>query len=149
MSVTLIGNITVREPGEKLFAISSDKAPFFEFGRRDGDDYWLEGLIIRDEFIFNGRLFLPEPATNFGTVIDNFPVGPAPAGWTKRPRVDEPGYELVDASGTILLGYRVAGDYCITTVNIFAKDGSLVAEALSDELRVLRMPAIIGYVTLA
>jgi hypothetical protein len=40
--------------------------------------------------------------------FDNFPKGPIPDGWTKRPRVDGTGYDLVSLNGAILFGYRAA-----------------------------------------
>jgi len=40
-----------------------------------------------------------------GTIIDNFPKGPDPQGWTKRPKMPyADGYELVDQKGTVLFG---------------------------------------------
>jgi hypothetical protein len=60
-----------------------------------GDDIWLEGQIVEEEFIFSGRLFLHDGSA--GTIIDGFSKGPVPAGWTKRPRVDGEGYELLNS----------------------------------------------------
>jgi hypothetical protein len=123
----------------------------FELGTRDSQDYWLEGHIVGDgEFLFNGRLFVPGIAQG-GTVIDNFPKGPAPGGWTKRQLADSDGYELV-SNGSVLFGYRVVpfpqGDVethlCIVTANIYDSGGEVVAESLPDELRLYKGPAQIG-----
>jgi hypothetical protein len=142
--------INVR-PGDPALCISTNICDWFELGEPAGQDYWLEGEVVDDEFIFNGRLFLPGIA-QAGTIIDNFPKGPTPTGWTKRPRVDEEGYEL-ESGGNILFGYRVAdialpggktARICFVTVNIYSAGGDLVAESLGDEFRLHRSPASIG-----
>jgi len=95
--------INVR-PGDPAFSIGTNICEYFELGKRLGDDYWLEAQIVGDaEFFFNGRIFLP--GSGSGTLIDNFPKGPTPQGWTKRQR-DGQGFELV-SDATVLFGYRV------------------------------------------
>jgi hypothetical protein len=141
-------------PGDAAFTIGANACDWFDLGVRGGTDYWLEGEIVNGtEFLFNGRLFLPTPGQG-GTIIDNFPKGPIPYGWTKRSRVDCTGYDLVSQNGTILFGYRaasylVAGPQTesligLVTVNIYAADGGLVAESLPDQFVLLRHPATIG-----
>lgn len=140
------------KPGDPAFSITTNVCDYFELGRREGSDYWLEGQIVGGEFLFNGRIFIPG-ISQAGTVIDNFPKGPAPTGWTKRQRVDRQGYELV-SDKAVLFGYRVvsvpipgssvSSPLCLVTVNIHTTNGELVAECLSDEFRLHRGPALIG-----
>jgi hypothetical protein len=141
-------------PGDAAFIIGTNACDWFDLGVRGGTDYWLEGEIVNGtEFLFNGRLFLPTPGQG-GTIIDNFPKGPIPYGWTKRSRVDCTGYDLVSQNGTILFGYRAASYLAagpqtesligLVTVNIYAADGGLVAESLPDQFVLLRHPATIG-----
>jgi hypothetical protein len=139
--------INVR-PGDPAFSIGSNLCDYFELGVRSGTDYWLEAQIVgAGEFLFNGRIFIPG-ISEVGTVIDNFPRGPAPNGWTKRQRPDSKGYELVSGNKT-LFGYRVdqtatPSRLCLVTVNLYTANGELVAESLSDEFRLHRHPAMIG-----
>src|SRR5438105_1799485 len=144
--------INVR-PGDPAFVIATNICEWFELGARQGTDYWLEAQIVGEgEFLFNGQLFLPSVAEE-GTLIDNFPKGPTPQGWTKRPRVDGAGYEL-EKDGTVLFGYRVVATpipgrnvesrLCFVTVNLYDAKGGLVAESLPDEFRLHRHPAKIG-----
>jgi hypothetical protein len=101
-------------------------------------------MLAGDEFVFNGRLFLPDDG-GAGVVIDNFPKGPTFAGWTRRQRVDHEGYDLVDADGRVLFGYEIYRPrICIVTANVFAADGSMVAETSADGLQIRRGPADIG-----
>jgi hypothetical protein len=130
-------------PGEPAFEIATNLCDWFELGIRDGNDYWLEGQIVGDgEFLFNGRLFLRNGTA--GTIIDNFPRGPMPEGWTRRQRVDEEGYELISNDGVVLFGYRVHDKICHVAVNLYAVDGEIVAESVIDELRIYRPPMRIG-----
>lgn len=132
------------QPGDPAFVIATNVCDWFELGSKQGADYWLEGQIVgNDEFLFNGRLFLPEAAVG-GTIIDSFPHGPAPRGWVKRPRADDLGYDLVSQDGIVLFGYRVENHLCVVTVNLYAADGGLVAESLPNEFRLHRHPAMIG-----
>jgi hypothetical protein len=120
--------------GDPAFEIGSNYYGPFQIGFRNGDDHWLQGLILGGpEFLFNGRVFLPQGAV--GTVIDNFPKGPIPDGWTQRRIPSEEGYELVDGTGKTLFGYRVHDKLCRITVNLYSADGRLIAESLPDEFR--------------
>ena len=140
--------------GIRLFSIGTNICEWFELGAKKGTDHWLEAQIVGEgEFLFNGRLFLPRGAGG-GTVIDNFPKGPAPKGWTKRARLDQQGYELV-SDGTVLFGYHVAAipipgrdtesGICFVTVNIYDVKGTIIAESLPNEFRLHRGPAMIGH----
>lgn len=96
------------------------------------------------EFLFNGRLFLPGHRQP-GTVIDNFPKGPAPHGWEKRQLVHTPGYELLDPStNVVLFGFEEIERVCHVTTNIYDGAGTLIAETLSDNFLVHRGPAMVG-----
>jgi hypothetical protein len=140
--------------GDPAFIIGTHAYDWFDLGVREGTNYWLQVEIVNGtEFLFNGRLFLPTPGHG-GTIIDNFPKGPIPDGWTKRSHVDSTGYDLVSWNGTVLFGYRAAC-YLIAglqkeslvglvTVNIYAADGGLVAESLPNRFVLLRHPATIG-----
>ena len=129
--------------GDAAIEIATNLTNWFELGTQAGDDYWLEGNIVGgSEFLFNGRLFLPNGAG--GTIIDNFPRNAAPAGWTKRQRVDGEGYELVSPNNIVLFGYRVVDRICHVEVNIYAADRGIVAESLADEFRIYRPPMRIG-----
>jgi hypothetical protein len=147
------GNWINVRPGDPALSIGTNVCEWFELGNRAGSDYWLEAAIVGgNEFLFNGRIFLANGSAA-GTVIDNFPKGPTPNGWTKRPRADGTGYELV-SDGTVLFGYRVVGvpipgrstasSICFVTVNIYNSKGELVAESLPDEFRLHKHPATIG-----
>src|ERR1041385_6903734 len=139
-------------PGNPAFAIGTNVCDYFDLGNRQGSDYWLEGQIVGlGEFLFNGRIFIPG-VSEAGTLIDNFPKAPAPKGWTKRPRPDGTGYELV-SDGKTLFGYRVVTTQipgtaantprCFGAVSIYTAKGELVAESLPDEFRLHRHPATI------
>ena len=94
--------------GAPAFEIATNLTNWSELGTAQGGGHWLEGNIAgegKDEFLFNGRLFLPQQA---GAIIDNFPKNPAPQGWTKRPLLDAEGYDLVAHDGIILFRYKVA-----------------------------------------
>jgi hypothetical protein len=144
--------INVR-PGDPALVLATNVCEWFELGTREGTDYWLEAEIVGDgEFLFNGRLFLPGVAGT-GTIIDNFPKGPTPSGWTRRQRVDGQGYELI-SDNNVLFGYRVVptpipgrsvvSNLCFVAVNIYDSKRGLVAESLPDEFRLHRHPAKIG-----
>lgn len=144
-SMMSMNRINVR-PGDSAFVIGTNLCEWFELGNKTSTDYWLEGNIVGPppEFIFNGRIYVPGISAA-GTVIDNFPKGPDPTGWTKRPRLAGNGYELVDEKGKVLFGYEVlAGNICHVTVNIYAADGAMVAETLPDQFLLHRHPAKIG-----
>lgn len=133
------------QAGQPALEIATNLCDWLELGTREGTDYWLEGQIVNGgEFLFNGRLFIPNSGNAAGTVIDNFPKSAAPQGWTKRPRADGNGYELVSSDGTILFGYRVDGRICHVTASIYAADGDIVAESTPSEFRVYRPPMKIG-----
>ena len=153
MSGILADNWINVKPGDPAFSIGRNICEWFGLGQRAGTDHWLEGNIVNGaEFVFNGRIFLASggPA---GTLIDNFPKGPMPNGWTKRPRVDQTGWELV-CDGTVLFGFRVidfsiagtstASSICLVTVNIYNSKGELVAESFPEEFRIHKGPAQIG-----
>jgi len=154
-SIRMIDNWINVRPDDPALVISSNVCEWFELGTQQGPDYWLEaGIVGSGEFLFNGRLFLRGVA-EAGTIIDNFPRGPAPKGWTRRQRVDGQGYELVsDSNDVVLFGYRVVpmsipgrrsiSDLCFVTVNIYDSTGKLVAESLPDEFRLYGRPAKIG-----
>jgi hypothetical protein len=129
--------------GDPALEIATNLTNWFELGNRSGDDYWLEGVVVGEsDFVFNGRLFLPNgPA---GTLIGNFPKNAVPNGWIKRPRVDGEGYELVSPDGVIIFGYRIENRICHMAVNIYASDGEIVAESTSNEFRIYRPPLKIG-----
>jgi hypothetical protein len=148
------GNWINVRPGDPAFSIGKNVCEWFELGARQGADYWLEGQIVGGgHFLFNGRLFLPG-ITEASTPIDNFPKGPAPTGWTKRPRIDGDGYEL-ESDGTVLFGYRVIAiripgfdtesRICLVAVNLYDSNGALVAEGLPEEFRLHRPPTKIGH----
>jgi hypothetical protein len=131
------------QPGDPAFKIATNFCASFEIGKKEGKDYWLEGTRTdAGEFVFNGRLFTKDKAT--GVVIDSFPKGDAPAGWTKRPRVDSEGYELVGSDDIVIFGYKVDGPTCHVTVNLYSAAGDIVAECLGDELRVYMGPLRFG-----
>ena len=64
--------INVR-PGQRAFNVLTNMCDYFQIGRPDDDDVWLEGQIVEGEFLFNGRLYLHNGQV--GTVIDSFPKG--------------------------------------------------------------------------
>lgn len=146
MAMTIGDSHEIVPDGTPQFAISSNLIPFFEIGLPDGSDLWLKGDIVGDgEFIFNGRIHL-SAQRGAGTVIDNFPKGPAPHGWTKRPNLNGNGFELV-SDGTILFGFEVLpNNTCHVTVNLYGEDGTLVAESTPETLKFHRgVPMILGH----
>jgi len=144
MATILARNWINVRPGDPAFIVSTNVCDWFELGQRAGQDYWLEGVILRPtEFVFNGRLFLPD-ASEHGTIIDNFPKGPTPTGWIKRQRADGAGYELVSIAGKSIFGFLIEGPLCKVTANIYAANGALVAESLVDQFLLHRGPASIG-----
>jgi hypothetical protein len=156
MAAVLASNWLNAKPGDPAFAIATNITNWFNLGEKNGQDFWLEGEIVGDgEFLFNGRLFLPHGhASSAGTIIDSFPKAPAPLGWTKQPRIEEDGYNLISDDGkTILFGYRIIeyqipstkpNRICLVTANIYTANGLLVAESLPDQLRLYRGPLQMG-----
>lgn len=144
MPITFRGNVANR--GGPAFAVASDRYDYFELGERKGDGHWLEASVIDGEFNFNGRIFLPASSGEqaSGTIIDNFPKGPAPSGWEQHRQVDRQGYKLISKNGKVLFGYVVDGAVCRVTVNIYAADGGLVAESGDTDLIIHRGPAMLG-----
>jgi len=153
---TMAENWASVRPGDPAFYVGTNIADMFELGHQTSSGHWLDARIVGDgEFLFNGRLFLPSPEQGGmpGTVIDNFPKGPTPHGWTKYPRVDEEGYDLKSGNKT-LFGYRVVlwrapgaraeSRLCLVTVNIYDSGGNIVAESLPDQFLVHKGPAQIG-----
>jgi len=116
--------------GAPSFNVASNYVPRFTIGSPEGDDVWLRGELVGDDRqpVFSGHLFLSDGSA--GTVIDNFPKGPTPNGWTKRQRLNGAGYELVDDEGRILFGFSI-DEYgiCDVTVNLYDMDGETVATA--------------------
>ncbi|MEX2650126.1 MAG: hypothetical protein WD673_14035 [Alphaproteobacteria bacterium] len=141
---TFVDNWINVQPGSPGFLVASNVCDYFELGAKSGGDHWLEGKIVEpNEFIFNGRIFLPNRAGS-GTIIDNFPKGPIPQGWALEPLVDREGYRLVMGDLT-LFGYEVSNNhFCHVTVNIYAADGVIVAESLPGKFSIHRGPARIG-----
>ncbi|MCW0047392.1 hypothetical protein OIU13_12725 [Brevundimonas sp. BT-123] len=128
-------------PGDRAFNIRSNMCDYFRLGIEDGNDVWLEGRIVGTEFVFNGRLFLHNGEQ--GTVIDNFPKGPSPAGWSQRRKGDAEGYELLDDRGEVVFSYHVDDKTCVIDVNLYKADGSLAAHGGQDGL-IVHVPAMIG-----
>jgi hypothetical protein len=120
------------QPGDPAFNIMTNLCSYFELGEPKGDDVWLEGQIIETEFVFNGRLFLHDGGQ--GTLIDNFPKGPTPSGWSQTRRLDAPGYQLFDNRGQLVFSYGITGKVCIVDVNLYKADGSLAAHGGDDGL---------------
>lgn len=80
------GNLINVKPGGPAFEIATNLCDWFNLGRQEGTDYWLQGeLAAGTEFLFNGRLFHPDSGAA-GTIIDNFPKGATPYGWVKHPQ---------------------------------------------------------------
>lgn len=130
MSTFMRGNLINVYPGQSAFNLMTNLCDYFELGNREGNDVWLEGQIVDGEFIFNGRLFLHDGS--FGTVIDSFPKGPAPQGWTQRRRMDAEGYELVDSRGERIFSYHIEGKICFVDVNLYTASGQLAAHSGQD-----------------
>ena len=128
-------------PGQPAFNILSNFCNYFEIGRREGEDVWLEGQIVQGEFLFNGRLYLP--SGELGTVIDNFPKSPAPKGWKQRRRLDAVGYELLDQNDERLFAYHIEGPVCVVDVNLTRSNGELAAHPGQGGIA-LHVPAVLG-----
>lgn len=124
MSLYMGGNV-VLGGGGKVFNIHSNLTPSFEIGNSKGGDVWLEGSIVDGEFLFNGRLYLKDGS--FGTVIDSFPKGVTPGGWSQNRLLDVEGYQLIDKEGEIVFAYHVEGNICFVDVNLYNSAGELVA----------------------
>lgn len=147
MTISMSRNLLNVGPKDPAFLIGSNLADHFEIGNQDGVGYWLRADIVGSpaEFIFNGRLFLPsKPAS--GTIIDNFPKGPTPAGWERQQLVDRPGYSLIDQeTGAVLFGFEVTeGHICHVITNLYDQKGSLIAETGKNVFLVHIGPALIG-----
>lgn len=147
MPVLMSGNLINVGPGDPAFIIGSNFTDHFEIGNQKGDDYWLRADIVgpQSEFIFNGRLFLPDQPSG-GTVIDNFPKGPEPKGWVRKQLADRPGYLLVDQqTGKTLFGFDILDNHiCHVVTNLYSQKGELVAETSMDNFLVHKGPALIG-----
>jgi len=115
------------QPGDRALNLMSNYCTSFSIGAVGSTDVWLKGEMVGEdkEFVFNGRLFLK--GGHHGTVIDNFPKGPAPVGWERRPHVHDEGYDLVDEAGDVIFGYRVEDNVCHVTVNLYDASGKEVA----------------------
>jgi hypothetical protein len=139
--------------GGRGFNVASNLVPNFEIGElphegtnRLGTTYFLKGEMVGpdEEFLFNGVLFLPD-ASKSGTIIDNFPKGPTPKGWTMEPLIDAEGYKLRDnKTGAIIFGYQVIENVCHVITNIYDDNGVLIAEATVNDFLIHRAPARCG-----
>src|SRR3990167_5895442 len=121
MASRMSRNLINVRPGDPAFLISTNLCDYFELGDRAGVDYWLEGLIVGPppEFVFNGRIYVKGHGQ--GTIIDNFPRGPTPSGWTKRALLNGNGYELVSGNETLFGFEELPGHICRVTVNLYAQ----------------------------
>jgi hypothetical protein len=145
MSTILAHNWINVRPGERCFVLSSNLCDFFQIGDQT-TTYLLQAEMVGPdkEFLFNGRLFLPGHH-HPGTVIDNFPKGPAPQGWEKRQMVGTVAYELFDpATNTVLFGFEEIERVCHVTTNIYDGSGILIAQTLPNNFLVHRGPAMVG-----
>lgn len=124
MTVTNSG-IRVGDGSRKMFNIHSNLTDNFEIGEKANNDIWLHGKVIDGDFVFNGRLYLKSGQS--GTLIDNFPKGDTPDGWSQRRRLDVEGYELLDERGECIFAYRVEGNVCFVDVSLYNAAGALVA----------------------
>ena len=115
-----------------MFDFHTNQCDYLALGNPDGLDVWLEGEIVSDEFVFNGRLFMKNGTS--GTVIDNFPKGPTPEGWSQSRSLHEDGYELRDPNGELVFSYRIADKVCFVKVNLYKADGSVAAFGGQGEL---------------
>lgn len=141
MSNTMINNwINVRK-GDRAFNILSNMCDYFQLGLESSGDIWLEGKIVEGEFIFNARLFLHDG--DYGTLIDNFPKGPTPQGWTQNRRLDCEGFELLDNRGETVFKYHVDENVCHIDVNLFKADKTLAAHGGQGGL-VSHVPTMLG-----
>lgn len=122
MAAIMSGNRFNVRPGEPAFSILTNLCDYFQFGTPANKDMWLEGQIVDGEFIFNGRLFLHDGTS--GVIIDNFPKGNTPAGWSQRRKLDREGYELFDNRGEMVFSYYVEQQTCFIDVNLYKADGS-------------------------
>jgi hypothetical protein len=135
--------------GDQLwFDVATNKMHYFEIGQRQSLGHWLEGQLVGPsndlEPIFNGRLFVPGLSSP-GTIIDNFPKGPAPSGWEVRPRIDSTGFNLTSvADGVTIFGYRIVGNLCRVTANVYDQRGILCAETSDDTFSIHHGPAQLG-----
>ncbi len=122
MTAVMQGNRFNVRPGDPAFSIFTNLTDYFQFGVPTGADMWLEGQIVDGEFVFNGRLFMHDGTS--GVLIDSFPKGPAPAGWTQRRRLQQEGYELLDSRGEVLFSYYVEDKTCYIDIDLYNADGS-------------------------
>lgn len=145
MPIEMSGNIIIS--GERrMFNIASNIVPYFEIGELPDTKYFLKGETVGpdEEFLFNGVLFLQD-GDKSGKIIDNFPKGPIPKGWTKEPLVDAEGYKLTDNNtGAIIFGYRVIEQICYVITNVYNENGIVIAEANGNNLLIHKGPALIG-----
>lgn len=141
MAMTMRDNWFDVKPGDPAFNVLTNMCNYFQLGVPAGDDVWLEGEVVEGEFVFNGRLYLHNG--NVGTVIDSFPKGPTPDGWTQRRKPEVEGYELLDGRGEVVFSYHVEGSTCVVDVNLYKKDGTLAAHGGQGGL-VAHVPVMIG-----
>lgn len=123
---------------DRGFKVASNTVDYFEIGALPHTKYFLKGEMVGpdEEFLFNGILFLPDVSKS-GMIIDNFPKGPLPKGWTKEPLVDAEGYSLTDdKTGTIIFGYRTIENICYVITNIYDENGIIMAETAGDDFLV-------------
>lgn len=125
MANMMSGNWIDVRPGDPAFNVLTNMCNYFELGISSGEDVWLEGQIVKGEFVFNGRLYLKNGA--HGTLIDSFPKGPVQQGWTQRRKLDVDGYELLDEQGEVIFGFHVDGNICVIDVNLYKANGDLAA----------------------
>jgi hypothetical protein len=143
----MMSHCILSEGHTRWFRVASNLMQYFELGTRSGSDYWLEARQVGpapEEFLFNGRLYLPLSGV-MGTVIDNFPKSPPPPGWEQRRCVGFEGYELFDPdTGLVLFGYKVLNDICLVTTALHDRRGRTIAETKGDDFSVHVGPARLG-----
>lgn len=128
-------------PGDRAFSVLTNMCDYFRVGTEDGEDVWLEGQIVDDDFVFNGRLFMHNGQG--GTVIDNFPKSPAPEGWTREPSMDGEGYTLRDPRGELVFSYHVNGKTCVVKLDLYRSNGTPAVHGGQGGL-VIDVPALLG-----
>lgn len=140
MPIHMSGNYIFVGPGQKHYVVASNFTNYFEIGTRSVTAYYLEGRIENNEFIVNGRLFVPG-CNDWCEIRNNMPTGGL---CTKI--VTPHGYRIDDSSGNTILELSAPpnGLQCIVSGKIFDSNGEIVAAGDSAGLNINRGPAVIG-----
>lgn len=140
MAIHMAGNYMFVRPDQKHFIVASNFTNYFEIGDKSSTQYYLEARVEDDEFLVNGRLYVPG-CEDWCEIADNLPTG-GPCAKT----VLQNGYRVEDSNGDLILEILVSqnGLQCNISGTVYDENGTVVADGGSNGFDIHHGPAVIG-----